>query len=152
MNSSLAEPGAWRWLSGVNTHEESMPLFAVKPFLSVLIGMLALCCTLTTYAADSANRYTEKGKATYYADKTSNKKTASGELYRHDLNTAAHKTLPFGTHLKVTNPANGKSVVVRVNDRGPFTKGRIVDLSKSAFSSIGRLSAGALVVEIEVVD
>ena len=95
--------------------------------------------------------YTDSGEASYYANMHQMKKTASGELYKHELKTAAHRTIPFGAKVKVTNVANGKSVVVKVNDRGPFVRGRIIDLSKSAFSSIGNTAAGLLDVEIEVV-
>ncbi|WP_414730227.1 septal ring lytic transglycosylase RlpA family protein, partial [Zhongshania aliphaticivorans] len=71
--------------------------------------------------------------------------------YKHELNTAAHRTLPFGSNVKVTNISNSKSVVVRINDRGPFVKGRIVDLSKSAFDAIGNTYSGLIEVEIEVI-
>ena len=96
--------------------------------------------------------YTEIGKASFYADKHQFKKTASGELYNHNLKTAAHRTIPLGSKIKVTNVDNGKSVVAEVNDRGPFVKGRIVDLSNSAFSSIGNTSLGLLSVQIEVIE
>jgi len=89
--------------------------------------------------------------ASYYADKHVGKKTANGEIYRHDQLTAAHRKLPFGTMVKVTNRDNGESVVVRINDRGPFVRGRIIDLTKSAFSRIGSLASGLLDVTIEVV-
>lgn len=95
--------------------------------------------------------YTESGEASYYANKHQLRKTASGELYKHELKTAAHKVLPFGSKVKVTNIENGKSVVVKVNDRGPFVRGRIIDLSKSAFGSIGNTSQGVLDVRIEVI-
>ena len=95
--------------------------------------------------------YTESGIASYYADKHQHQKTASGERYRHTLKTAAHKTLPFGVNVKVTNLENRKSVVVKVNDRGPFVKGRIIDLSKSAFKAISQPNEGLLKVRIEVV-
>jgi rare lipoprotein A len=65
--------------------------------------------------------------------------------------TAAHKTLPFGSEVKVTNLNNGKSVTVRINDRGPFVKGRIIDLSRAAFSQIANLDRGVVKVEIRVV-
>ena len=94
--------------------------------------------------------YTESGKASFYADKHQFKKTASGELYNRDLKTAAHKSIPFGSTVKVTNIRNRKSVVVKINDRGPFVKGRIIDLSKAAFSRIGKLSSGVINVRIEV--
>jgi rare lipoprotein A len=96
--------------------------------------------------------YTEKGQASFYADRHQFKKTASGALYNHDLKTAAHRKIPFGSKIKVTNVTNGKSVVAVVNDRGPFVKGRIVDLSTSAFSSIGSTSAGLLKVELKVIE
>jgi rare lipoprotein A len=95
--------------------------------------------------------YTESGKASYYAIKFQSKKTASGELYDKAKKTAAHIKLPFGTKIKVTNTKNNKSVIVKINDRGPFVKGRIVDLSGSAFSRIAILDAGVIDVKIEVI-
>jgi len=96
--------------------------------------------------------YVKMGKASFYADKHQSKKTASGDLYDFKLNTAAHRTLPFGTKVRVTNMENGKSVVVKINDRGPFIKNRILDLSKSAFSSIAGASSGIIDVKIEVIE
>ena len=101
--------------------------------------------------AESANEFSESGKASYYSDKFQNRKTASGERYQHDLKTAAHKKLPFGSLVQVTNLKNGKSVVVKINDRGPFVKGRVIDLSKSAFDHIGDTSRGLIGVKIEVI-
>jgi rare lipoprotein A len=95
--------------------------------------------------------YTESGKASYYAMKFQSKKTASGELFDKAKKTAAHKKLPFGTKVRVTNVKNRKSVTVKINDRGPFVRGRIVDLSSSAFSRIADLGAGIIEVKIEVV-
>ncbi len=92
------------------------------------------------------------GIVSWYADKFQGQKTSSGELYNKDNFTAAHKTLPFGTKVKVTNTKNGKSVVVKINDRGPHTKARLLDLSKAAFSSIGSTNSGVLNVEMEVVE
>lgn len=85
---------------------------------------------------------TETGYASYYSDKLNGHSTASGEPFNNSKLTAAHKKLPFGTMVKVTNCNNGKSVIVRINDRGPFVTGRIIDLSKAAASTIGMLSAG----------
>nr|WP_319021332.1 septal ring lytic transglycosylase RlpA family protein [Pseudomonas sp. FME51] len=93
----------------------------------------------------------ESGQASFYADRYQNRKTASGEPYKAGQNTAAHRTLPFGSQVRVTNVRNGKSVVVRINDRGPFVRGRVIDLSRSAFASIGDTSAGLLSVRIEVI-
>lgn len=88
----------------------------------------------------------------YYHDKFNGRKTASGELFQNHELTAANRSLPFGTKVKITNIKNGKSVVVRINDRGPFTKGRAFDLSKAAFAEIGNLAAGHLSVEYEVIE
>jgi rare lipoprotein A len=96
--------------------------------------------------------HSETGKASYYAMRFQWKKTASGELYDKDKKTAAHKKLPFGTKISVVNTDNSKSVIVKINDRGPFVKGRLVDLSASAFSSIADLGAGVIDVRIEVVE
>jgi rare lipoprotein A len=93
----------------------------------------------------------ELGKASYYGDKFQGRPTANGELYDRNKLTAAHKTLPFGTMCKVTNIANGKSVVVKVNDRGPFTPGRVIDLSYKAFTMIGGIGSGVIEVKVEVV-
>ena len=93
---------------------------------------------------------TQKGKASYYADKFQGRSTANGEKFDQRKLTAAHKKLPFGTKLRVTNVQNGKSVIVRVNDRGPFVKGRIVDLSRAAFNRIGHTREGVLNVKVEV--
>jgi len=124
----------------------------VLVFLVLLAGCSTTPKTNTKTVKDGSwVGYTETGIASYYADKHQNRKTANGETYRHDLKTAAHKELPFGSVVEVTNLANGKSVVVAINDRGPFVRGRIIDLSKSAFSSIGSLSSGLLDVRIEVV-
>ena len=89
-----------------------------------------------------APRDGERGKASYYADSLAGRKTASGERYDTKQLTAAHRTLPFGTKLKVTNQRNGKSVIVRINDRGPFIKGRVIDLSRGAARQLGFISAG----------
>ncbi|MFC5285129.1 septal ring lytic transglycosylase RlpA family protein [Pedobacter alpinus] len=95
-----------------------------------------LLLLLTIFLFSCAPKVTQRGKASYYADKFNGRKTASGEKFRNSKLTAAHKTLPFGTKVKVTNLKNGKTVKVRINDRGPFVAGRIVDLSKKAARKI----------------
>ncbi len=90
--------------------------------------------------------------ASYYGNEFNGRKTASGERFDQAKLTAAHRTLPFGTHVKVTNQQNGKIVVVRVNDRGPFAKGRVIDLSSSAFKNIAYLGAGVVPVQIQTLD
>lgn len=92
------------------------------------------------------------GKASYYADKFENRKTSSGEIYSADKLTAAHRELPFGTYLKVTNRKNLKQVIVKVNDRGPFVSGRILDLSRSAAEELDMLRDGIAEVEIEIIE
>lgn len=94
----------------------------------------------------------QTGKASYYAKHFSGKRTASGERLHHDSLTCAHRTYPFGTMLKVTNPANGKEVIVRVTDRGPYVKGRIIDLSVRAARELGIISQGIAPVVVERYD
>ena len=94
----------------------------------------------------------QTGKASFYADKFEGRPTASGEKYKHSKLTAAHKTLPFGTKIRVTNLANSQAVEVVVNDRGPYVDGRIVDLSKSAAEKLGFISVGLADVKLEIVD
>lgn len=90
------------------------------------------------------------GKASFYHGKWIGRKTANGEIYRRSDMTAAHKTLPFNTNLRVTNLRNGRAVIVRVNNRGPYIKGRIVDLSVEAAREIGMMEAGVVPVRVEV--
>lgn len=93
--------------------------------------------------------YRETGKASFYSMKFQFRKTAGGDRFNQLAMTAAHKTLPFGTILLVTNLENGKSVRVVVNDRGPFIKGRIIDLTRAAFAKIGDTDQGIISVKIE---
>lgn len=93
----------------------------------------------------------QRGKASYYSKRATGARTASGERLHHDSLTCAHRTFPFGTMLKVTNPANGRSVTVRVTDRGPFGRGRIIDLSWGAAKELGILTQGVAMVSVEQV-
>jgi rare lipoprotein A len=91
--------------------------------------------------------------ASYYADKFNGRKTASGTIFSNNKYTAAHKKLPFGTKVKVTNESNGKFVIVEITDRGPFTKAREIDLSKKAFMDIvTNKGSGTALVTIEVIE
>lgn len=94
-------------------------------------------------------KVTQTGKASYYAKKFNGRKTASGEKFRSHKRTAAHKTLPFGTKVKVTNLRNGRSVKVRINDRGPFVAGRIIDLSRKAAKKIDMIDEGVGSIKIQ---
>ena len=95
--------------------------------------------------------FKQTGVASFYADKFVGRTTANGEKYRHNKLTAAHKSLPFGTMVKVRNLENNKEVVVRINDRGPFVAGRIIDLSKAAAEKIDFVQKGIVRVEIATV-
>lgn len=95
---------------------------------------------------------THRGKASYYSKRATGARTASGERLHHDSLTCAHKTYPFGTILKVTNLSNDRVVYVKVTDRGPFARGRIIDLSYGAARELGMLAQGVGMVEVERVD
>ncbi|MCR5605406.1 MAG: septal ring lytic transglycosylase RlpA family protein, partial [Treponema sp.] len=102
-------------------------------------------------AAFAEDLYKSDVEASFYAEKFDGHTTASGEVYNMNDFTAAHKVLPFGTVVKVTNLANGKSVDVRINDRGPFIKGREIDVSKAAAVSLGMMMDGTARVSIQIV-
>jgi rare lipoprotein A len=122
-------------------------------FAQMLNSMRALLFSLNfLFVLSFACAQVQTGKASFYADKFEGQTTASGEKYRHNKLTAAHKTLPFGTKVKVTNVANNQSVEVVINDRGPYVDGRIIDLSKSAAEKLGFLNKGLADVTLEVVD
>lgn len=91
------------------------------------------------------------GVASYYGSRFHGRQTANGERFNMRAMTAAHKTLPFGTMVRVTNASNGRSVTVRINDRGPFIPGRTIDLSRGAAEQIGMISRGHATVELELV-
>jgi len=110
--------------------------------------VLLFIIVVMTVATSCSRKITETGKASYYANSFDGKRTASGETFHQRSLTAAHKTLPFGTRVTVINIANGKSVKVRINDRGPFVPGRIIDLSHKAASKIGMVNTGVANVEV----
>ena len=103
------------------------------------------------YPIPSALGYSEDGIASWYGDIFHGKPTSSGEVYNMYDMTAAHKILPLGTHVKVTNKNNGAMVILRVNDRGPFVSGRIIDLSYTAAQKLGMLQPGTIPVRVEAV-
>lgn len=124
-----------------------------------LVAALAGCATPTPEpepaprpAPSAAGEQIGSGKASYYGSQHHNKLTASGERFDQTALTAAHRTLPFGTKVRVTNTRNGKSVVVRINDRGPFVRSRVIDLSKAAFESIASTHSGVIRVRLERVE
>jgi rare lipoprotein A len=103
-------------------------------------------------ATPAATRTIAGGSASYYAAKFEGRPTASGERYRAAQLTAAHRSLPFGSLVRVTNPTTGKSVTVRVNDRGPFTAGRVIDVSRAAAEELGLIARGHAPVELELIE
>lgn len=105
----------------------------------------------TAEGSKAIGSFQQSGGASYYAREFHGRRTASGERYNMHKLTAAHRTLPFTTRVRVTNLRNNQSVVVRINDRGPFKKGRIIDVSYEAAKRIGLLGSGTGTVKIEVV-
>lgn len=91
------------------------------------------------------------GTASWYGSRFQGRRTANGERFDKNGQTAAHRSLPFGTRVRVTNRRNGRAVVVRINDRGPFAGGRVIDLSRSAAQQIGMVNSGTAPVSIEIV-
>jgi rare lipoprotein A len=111
-----------------------------------------LSVLLFYFFISTAYGQTQTGKASFYADKFDGHPTASGEKYRHSKLTGAHKSLPFGTKVKVTNLSNNQTVEVVINDRGPYVDGRIIDVSKSAAEQLGFVNQGITEVKLEVID
>src|SRR4051812_36002691 len=107
---------------------------AITPAFKLLSMKLSngTTCCIAFFLTVTASAQVQKGEGSFYADKFEGKTTASGEIYSHTKLTAAHRTLPFGTRLRVTNIATNETVEVIVNDRGPFAEGRIIDLSRAA--------------------
>ncbi len=118
--------------------------------------LLAGCASSTSIDSGKTRTYATShelvGQASWYGSKYHGRLTASGERYNMRAYTAAHKTLPFGTIVRVTNTQNNKSVDVKINDRGPFVKGRVIDLSRKSFDKIGDIKGGLVPVRIEIVD
>lgn len=121
---------------------------------TILLGALALSLAPMAHSTTSPvvqARTVLEGKASWYEVKCNGgTHTASGETLRDSAMTAAHKTLPMGSRVRVTNNRNGKSVVVRINDRGPYIKGRIIDVTKGAAQKLGFVNDGVVPVSVEV--
>ncbi len=128
---------AWPWMA------------AMAPALALLAG----CSTATPRASvpAPAEGYEEVGIASWYGAQHHGKRTASGEIFDMNRLTAAHRSLPFGTRLLVTNRDNNRTTEVRVNDRGPFVKGRILDVSYAAARQLGALGSGTFAVRLRVI-
>ena len=107
-------------------------------------------CSITDVVEEVPSFRTQVGVASYYAHSLHGNLTANGERYNENDLTAAHKTLPFGTRVEVTNLANGRRVTLRINDRGPFVEGRIIDVSFRAAQSLDFVQQGLTQVEVKV--
>lgn len=130
-------------------------IFKKTEFKVLFLIVIALITGLAQANAQNKSRVAktqQTGKASFYSKRATGARTSNGERLHHDSLTCAHKTHPFGTLLKVTNPSNGKEVVVRVTDRGPFKRGRIIDLSWGAAKELGMLTQGVAMVKVEVVE
>lgn len=117
--------------------------------LTLVIAALLISVPMSVSARVKVG-HTQKGIASYYHDSLHGNKTASGEVYNKKIVSAAHKSLPLGTKVRVTKLSNGKSIIVKINDRGPFVKGRIIDLSRRAARALGIIKSGLAKVKIEV--
>lgn len=118
---------------------------ALAAIMIVFAGVGGYAVTRTDAAAA-----TYSGRASWYGSQFHGRKTASGERFNMNAMTAAHRSLPFGTRVRVTNKRNGRSVVVRINDRGPFSGGRILDVSKAAANRLGLIATGTAPVTLQV--
>lgn len=114
--------------------------------------LAALLIAMTANSAFANDTDTQEGVASYYSDRFQGALTASGEAFDQQALTAAHPSLPFGTKVLVTRPDTGQEVEVLINDRGPFVKGRIIDLSKRAARTLGMLNQGVAPVMVTLLD
>jgi rare lipoprotein A len=128
--------GIWKWAAG-----------------AAVMALVAIGCGSRTPAPQVGVQHGHevRGIASWYGPGFHGKRTASGERFNQNELTAAHKTLPFGTIVRVTNLNNGRTVEVRVNDRGPFVRGRVIDLSREAARRVDMIQAGIVPAQVEIV-
>lgn len=119
--------------------------------LGVAVALFLSCCCPSAEARGVPAPNEQIGIASWYGYQHSGRRTANGEIHDPRLSTAAHRHLPFGSMVKVTNLANGSSVIVRINDRGPYPKGRLIDLSESAANRLGFLTVGLASVSVQLI-
>ena len=127
--------------------------------LTITTIFLASCSSAVRFTNSNSDKYSDTnaevqnvmyGKASFYGSEFEGRSTANGETFSNRMFTAAHKSLPFGTMVKVTNISNNKSVLVKINDRGPFVAGRVIDLSRIAAEEIDMIKAGVIDVKLEI--
>ena len=119
--------------------------------LRIFLTASVILVTVLTLSSFSDEPYPQYGNASWYGKSLHGKKTASGERFDQHSFTGAHRSLPFGTLVRVKNLNNGKEVVITVNDRGPFVRGRIIDISRAAATHLGIVSRGVARVRVELV-
>jgi len=145
-NISLTQPNGPVFVPGQDPHfAEAFAAFDTPVGSAMLDGGVEIA------SEEPAATPIGSGTASYYADRFNGQRTASGERFSNADFTAAHRTLPFGSRVRVTNPRSGASVVVRINDRGPFTHGRTIDLSRAAAQQVGIVRAGHGEVALELI-
>lgn len=134
---------------GLYKKEESM-----KKLMFIILILLTFtgCSSTSKKTKEYSRHHILRGQASWYGKDYHGRLTASGEKYNVRKYTAAHKTLPFGTIVRVTNINSNKSVKVKINDRGPFIKGRVIDLSPKAFKKIAPIDKGIVPVKIDILD
>lgn len=126
-------------------------------YLFIAFILLQSCSSLTRFSTSSQNGDSHRqanvfyGLASYYSDEFEGRQTANGDIYNKNKLSAAHRTLGFGTMLKVRNLQNNLTTIVVVNDRGPFVQGRIIDLSRAAAEQIGMIEQGIVEVEVTII-
>jgi hypothetical protein len=124
----------------------------IKYHFSLLTVLMALSAVWVSRAQQQDSLATSEGNASYYGNEFHGRRTANGETFNNNDFTAAHRSLAFNSYVNVVNMKNGKNVIVRINDRGPFIRNRIIDLSKSAAIRIGSLSSGVVPVSLRVLN
>ncbi len=133
-------------------HLQKLSILFTALVLMILTGCTSTSAIGGSKTKENAHSHALIGQASWYGNRFHGKLTASGETYNMNAYTSAHKSLPFGTIVRVTNTANNKSVDVKINDRGPYVKGRVIDLSYQAFTQIGNIKKGTVPVKIEIID
>ena len=132
-----------------NASRYAAPVEYAEPTVGTIRHVAARRVRHTPFKRPLETQFASRGVASFYSDE---QLTANGEKFNPSALTAAHRTLPFGTRLRVTNVANGRSVTVRINDRGPYAPGRIVDVSHSAAESLGIVGRGIAKVKLDVIN
>lgn len=140
-----------------NPLQKKITLIDLNKVSSSLIEASNLSHVSNSLTRSSKNQFQiaqqpHSGRASWYGPKFHGRRTANGEIFDSNALTAAHPSLPFGTKVRVTNLRNGRSVIVRINDRGPFVKGRIIDVSAAAAHILNMVNSGTASVQLEILD